>query len=160
MGGEFRSDLIARDVDGAFTLASTLRYWSALLSHLVTVPIDYRTDFASIPWIVQPIIPKFGGQDAGAVVHDYLYAMGGFYTFGEMEFLTIDRQTADGVLLEAMIAKGVGEWRRRWIYEGVRLGGGRPWARYRATLTITPSTPWTHVEQAITMTLPEREATA
>lgn len=159
MGGEFRSRLLTEDRDGVFTLTAPLIYLSAYLG-IVTVPIDYRTDFASIPWIVQPIVPKFGGWDGPAVVHDYLYAMGGFYNADQTAFHRIERDLADGVLLEAMIAKGVGEWRRRWIYEGVKLGGARPWARYRATLTITPSTPWPPIEQAITMTLAEREATA
>lgn len=96
------------------------RYQSDL-GGLITVPIGFYTDFASIPrWL--PIMYNMLGDTAHepAVVHDWLYYSALF-----------DRQTSDKILLEAMKVWGMPVWRYLPIYWGVRVGGWAAWNEHR-----------------------------
>lgn len=96
-----------------------LRYQSDIAG-LLTVPVGFKTDFASVPRI--GIIYAMLGDTAHqpAVVHDWLYYAG-----------ITTRKTADDVFLEAMIASGISAWRRWPIYWGVRAGGWYAWNDHR-----------------------------
>lgn len=119
---EFRTKLQFEDDGGLpFTLLSPLIYQSDLLNRVITVPVQFKTDLASIPRLFWRVLPPFGRYDAAAVVHDYLYQHNG-----------VTRAQADGVLDEAMGVLGVSNWQRRIIYTGVRVGGWVPWNRYRS----------------------------
>lgn len=121
MKSGFWTKLILEDDLGfPYTLATPLVYTSALLRRVIVVPTGFRTDLASIPAIVQLLIPKSGAYDKAAVVHDYLYVKNG-----------VSREEADAVLREAMEVLGVGGFKRWAIYRGVRAGGWLPWKRYR-----------------------------
>lgn len=61
----------------------------------ITVPVGFKTDFASTPKWTHFLLPPDGPWKKAAVIHDYMYHMG------------YDRFTADVVFLEAMIASGV-----------------------------------------------------
>jgi len=39
---------------------------------LITVPAGYRTDFASIPRLVWPLLPPVGRGGKAAIIHDWL----------------------------------------------------------------------------------------
>lgn len=121
----FLNHLIAVDDDIPYTLVQSLDYDSAILGGVVTVPAGFVTDLASIPRIIQNLIPKEGRYNRPAVVHDFLYRLGAY------RGAPIPRKTADQVLLEAMYAAGVDADRADVIYAGVRLGGWLPWRRYR-----------------------------
>lgn len=86
---------------------------SETIERIVSVPSGFETDFASIPRVFWAILPPTGDYGKAAVLHDWLYRTQGRAT----------RAEADGVLMEAMIALGVGWWTRTIIYRGVRLGG-------------------------------------
>lgn len=117
----FLTDLVFRDTPGhLFALAQDLRYSSDLLQTTIVVPAEFPTDLASIPWLVQCILPKIGRWDRAAVVHDFLYSI-----------RTYDRGMADSVLNEAMAVDRVGDARRRSIYAGVRLGGWNAWRKHK-----------------------------
>lgn len=95
------------------------RYQSDIAG-LLTVPVGFKTDFASVPRI--GIIYAMLGDTAHepAVVHDWLYYSG-----------LISRKESDQVLLEAMAVIGLPAWRRWPIYWGVRMGGWYAWNDHR-----------------------------
>lgn len=96
------------------------RYQSDLAGKTFTVPVGFKTDFASVPRI--GIIYAALGDTAHepAVVHDWLYYAG-----------VTTRKEADQILLEAMVVFGVSAWRRWPIYWGVRAGGWYAWDDHR-----------------------------
>ena len=91
---------------------------------VITVPEGFQTNLASVPAIFWPILPRDGDYTPAAIVHDWLYGQ------KEMAGQAITRGQADGVMLEAMEALGVGWWRRRVIWGALRVGGW--WARGKA----------------------------
>lgn len=118
---KFIGDLDMRDNDGfPFTLLAPLAFESDILKRTITVPVGFKTDLASIPSIVWPLIPKVGKYDKAAVIHDFLYQNNGC-TRGE----------ADAVLQEAMRVLKVPGWRLKLIYAGVRTSGWHKWGEYR-----------------------------
>lgn len=82
----------------------------------VSVPKDFLTDFASVPWPASMLIPKDGDSNQAAVVHDYLYT-------------TKDRprSEADKIFLDGMETLKVNIIKRRIMYQAVRIGGWAPW---------------------------------
>lgn len=119
----FVSDLRLKDnEDGrTYTLLTPLVYLSSRWGGRIIVPDGFITDFASVPRGLWNLLPRVGRSNRAAVVHDYLYQQGG-----------ISRRVADAVFREALEVSDVG-WRRHLFWVGVRLGGWRPWRRYRAT---------------------------
>lgn len=90
----------------------------------VVVPAGFETDLASVPRIAQGV-PGFeatGLSRRPAVLHDYLYASG-----------DVPRMEADRLFYVALRAEGVPEPTARIYYRAVRLFGGAPWARHRAS---------------------------
>lgn len=118
----FTTKLIFEDDGGfPFTLVQPLTYYNATFPTTV-IPTGFKTDLASIPRVIQNILPPVGLYDAAAVVHDFLY---------QTAPRGIDRGTADRVLLDAMDELGVSRATRWTIYLGVRSGGWMTWNRYR-----------------------------
>lgn len=84
------------------------------------VPRDYVTDGFSMPGVLlQMFQPSDPVYLLPAILHDWLYDAG-----------LVPREMADLVLLCAMRAVGVPDWKRRAVYAAVRIGGqggfGRP----------------------------------
>jgi hypothetical protein len=92
----------------------------------ITVPEGFITDFASIPMVIQALIPKCVGRRA-AIVHDFLYR-----TLGDDGRYA--RWECDRIFLEALGVLNVPAWRRYALYWGVRFGGWLTWARYESAL--------------------------
>ena len=84
---------------------------------IVHVPAGFVTDFASVPWGLWNIFPKWGRYSKAAVVHDYLYRS-----------KTVTRKEADLIFKEAMMVLGVPQWQVNLMYWGVRLFG---WIGYK-----------------------------
>lgn len=95
------------------------RYQSSLAG-LITVPVGFQTDFASVPRI--PFIFDELGEDANkpSVVHDWLYYSALF-----------TKEISDKILLEAMGAIGMSAFRKYPIYWGVVIGGKAAWDLHR-----------------------------
>lgn len=113
---KFLTDLETRLVDefaNVHQLLAPLIYDSDLLGSIVTVPRDFRTDFASVPRL--PFAYALLGDKGkkAAVVHDYLYSGG----------LNVAREVADGVFAEALRASGYSGLTVSLMYAGVRFGG-------------------------------------
>lgn len=125
----FLCDLDTRLVDefrDIHQLLAPLKYESDLLGLTVTVPKDFRTDFASVPRIVGAYL-LFGGKGRrAAVVHDFLYSGG----------IEVTREVADQVFREALIATGYSAFTVGAMYAAVRVGGGS-----RFTAPNVPQTP-------------------
>ena len=84
----------------------------------IKVPAGFVTDFASIPQIFWEMgLSPNGLYSRAAVIHDFLYWSQG-----------CSRSQSDNVLMIAMKESEVPALKRDAIYEGVRVGGGKPWA--------------------------------
>lgn len=93
------------------------------------VPLDERTDFASVPRMLVWFLPQYGRYTKAAILHDYLWRKA--VPAGEVTL-----PEADGIFRRAMRELGV-PFLRRWLMWGaVRLGalkkpGGRSgWLRH------------------------------
>ncbi len=107
--------------DSIFAISDhPFRYQSGLIKELITVPVGFYTDFASVPrlGIVYAILGDRAHEPA--VVHDFLYYMG-----------KTTRKMADDILLEAMEVMNLPWWQRWPIYAGVRAGGWVAWNTHR-----------------------------
>ena len=81
-------------------------------TEVITVPVGFVTDFASIPQALWSILPPYGAYAKAAIVHDYLYTYG-----------TKGRKYADDVFDEGMKVLGVPDFTRKSMYRAVRLFG-------------------------------------
>jgi len=117
----FKSDLNVHILPGGRkgVLLEPLRYVS-VAGEVIVVPAGFQTDFASVPRIFWAMFPPWGRYSPAAVVHDYLYVVGG-----------CPRIHADRMFLEAMEILGVSWFNRHIMYRAVRLGGGVPWGKNR-----------------------------
>ena len=107
-----------RDGRQLFKLLTPFSYQSDVLCETITVPSDFVTDLASIPrWPIVYIIFN-GDADEAGVIHDYAYSTG-----------TISRLDSDKMLREACLVLGVPAWKAWLIYQGVRLGGSKHYAK-------------------------------
>jgi hypothetical protein len=109
--------------DGKWIVVQPLVYQSDVAKQTITVPFGFQTDLASVPRL--PLVYDLCGDTASqaAIVHDYLYSTH-----------LVDRATADAVLREASVVKGVPAWRRWLMWAGVRIAGGARWGLALATV--------------------------
>ncbi len=108
--------------DSIFAVADhDFRYYSDVTAKMITVPVGFFTDFASVPRFMPLAYACFGDTaHEPAVVHDWLYYAA-----------ITSRETADNILLEAMRTWGMSAWRYEPIYWGVRAGGWAAWNTHR-----------------------------
>lgn len=86
-----------------------------------TVPAGTTTDFATVPQVIQWLIPTYGKYTLAAILHDHFcYELGNAYVEKRDPFIT-SRDT-DGVFRRVMRELGV-PFAQRWlIWCGVRWG--------------------------------------
>ena len=115
---------------GRWQLLAPLVWFDGLYGRLVFRDWE-DTDLASIPRFLRdwPMFAVDGASRRPAVGHDDMYARGVLFD-GEAE-RPVDRKTADNFLRVALIAEGVPTATAWAYYWGVRLGGWKPWRRYR-----------------------------
>ncbi len=106
--------------DSVFAICDHPFRYKSDLAGLITVPVSFYTDFASVPRL--GVIYAMLGDCAHepAVVHDWIYYSA-----------IVTREIADAVLMEAMNVIGIPWWRRYPIYWGVRIGGWAAWDKHR-----------------------------
>ena len=95
-----------------WVLTGPLSYLSAT-GHQIIVPKGFITDLASIPRPLRGIFNVNGKSRAPAVLHDYLYCS------QQLK----GRKEADGLFLEAMVARGMDPVTRNLMYVAVRSFG-------------------------------------
>lgn len=88
---------------------------------VIVAPVDFVTDFASIPRVLHVIYAPTGTWGKAAVIHDWLYAEG-----------VRSRAECDRIFREGMAALGVPRLRRWLFYASVRMGGWQAWGDHRA----------------------------
>lgn len=98
--------------DRPFLLLSDLVFYSALIGGTITVPKGYKTDFASIPWLLQSVVQVNGKHRRAAVIHDWMC--------DERERLEIPQKLIDQIFLEAMAVDDVRFSQRRVMFRAVR----------------------------------------
>jgi hypothetical protein len=125
MKSKFITDLDVKLTDGdiIWKLDSSLQYYSEILEQVITVPVDFQTDFASVPRI--PIIYGLWGDRAHreAVIHDYLYRIN--------SNPVVSFSIANAVFFEAMKARGKPNGIAYPMFWGVCLGGGSSYHKKR-----------------------------
>ena len=123
----FPLPLIVRFIDGEqWELTEPFEYHSKK-GDIIKVPVNFVSDFASIPHIVQPIIgDPTGRYGPSAIIHDFLY-----YT------KKYTRRKADAIFLEAMKVLGVPWWKRRIMWLAVRLVAWIPWNKRKPFLPVS-----------------------
>jgi Protein of unknown function (DUF1353) len=108
----FLSDLEVQQVgDFDWKLVAPLIYQGR--TDVFEVPRGAETDFASVPFPFQWLIPKTGRYNKAAVLHDYLWR--------HMELTGISRSDADGVFRRALAELDVPFLRRWTMWAAVRV---------------------------------------
>jgi hypothetical protein len=113
---------------GTWRHSGSFIYDSDILGR-IEIPDGHVTDLASYPDQLLGMFGRTCGAKAGAV-HDFLY-----------DTKPCDRETADAVLKEAMLASGHEEAVAQAFYEGVRLGGASHWDPSAVVAVAAPGEP-------------------
>ena len=95
---------------------------------IITVPVGFVTDFASIPWLFWQFLPAWGRYGKAAVVHDYLYQHH-MIQVSENLYFTFSRDQADDIFHEAMLVENTRHWKAKLMWLAVRLCGWLAWRR-------------------------------
>lgn len=88
---------------------------------ILVVPKDFITDLASIPNVANPIFPKHGLYDSGAILHDYLYSGYSIYN--------INRADSDYIFNYVISACGVDKTTAETMYKTVKFFGESHYVR-------------------------------
>ena len=113
---EFTTPLVVEKLDdGWWELRESFSYRVGYAEGVtITVPVGFKTDFASIPRLAQPLIGNPAGQfGKAAVIHDYLYQTG-----------IVSKVIADAIFYEAMLVLGVPGWKAKVMWTAVATRGG------------------------------------
>lgn len=120
--------VVAQVGRGVWELQADLVYESDVLGRSITVPREFRTDFASVPRMPFAYLVAGGRAPGPATVHDWLYQ------HPEWD----DRELADRIFREALgvqqpllgyEAEAAAMAATMWA--GVRAGGWYAWAQHR-----------------------------
>ena len=106
--------------DDEFQLIREFEYHSKC-GIVVTVPVDFVTDFASVPPIFYSLVPPIGDTNIATLVHDFLYST--------QCPIDLSRKKADEIFLEIMVDRGVSKIKRNLMYRAVRVFGGPYWRK-------------------------------
>ena len=117
--GPLRVETLREDKAGRlrYKLLEPLIVSSAVDGLSLTVPMDFLTDFASVPRFFWRWFPPAGDYAPAAVVHDWLYGT----RQGMSRFL------ADAFFRDLMASLSVPLWKRVMMYYAVRLFSRRYW---------------------------------
>lgn len=113
----FLDPLDLQYLDGRIWRLITPFDYDSTIAGLISVPVGFVTDFASVPRFFWRVLPPTGRYGKAAVVHDYLYGSH-----------LVAKPVADRVFLEAMTRLGVNRFTRSIMYWAVRLFGGTAYA--------------------------------
>ena len=80
------------------------------------VPKGFKSDLATIPRFLWPILPPDGDYQAAAIIHDFLYVQE-----------EIPYWLCDVMFRHVMQISGVRLWKQMLLFWGVRLGRFRRW---------------------------------
>lgn len=122
MKSQYLTKLWLEDLDGEyFIVCAPFEYYSELLDMTIVVPIEFETNFASIPMPFRMIWPRSGKHNKADVLHD-----AGYNNKLRNKFeasIKLDKSTCDSIFNEAMELSGVNGFQRRMMYRMVSLFG-------------------------------------
>jgi hypothetical protein len=110
-------------------------------SEVVNVPPEFRTDFASVPRPFWTLISPWGRHGRAAIVHDFLYQLGGVTDVGAQSMRRPPKREADRIFRQAMavldevILGASAFWNRfpRWVVRSrIGFAGIRRWTMWAA----------------------------
>ncbi|MET9732486.1 DUF1353 domain-containing protein [Streptomyces sp. NPDC006458] len=105
-------DITVKQIDAeSWELREELTYLGR--EQTFTVPVAFRTDFASVPTVFVWLIPRYGVYTKAAILHDYL-----------CREAPVSRADADGVFRRTLRELGVSALRRWIMWAAVRAGSG------------------------------------
>lgn len=122
-------------------------------SEVVNVPPGFATDFASVPRPFWAIISPWGRHGRAAIVHDFLYQLGGVTDVGARSMRRPSKREADRIFRQAMevldrVILGRGNhpgfrvwlagWRRWTMWAAVAVFGFRAYKRQQEKGTAPP----------------------
>jgi hypothetical protein len=87
---------------------------------ILTVPIGFKTDLASIPRLIWPIVAPTDEYAKAAVLHDWMYFKGMY-----------SRKESDRIFNEAMKVLETPKWKRLLVYFFVRTCSWWSWRKHR-----------------------------
>lgn len=102
----------------------------------IKIPSGFKFDLSTIPRFFWSIIAPFELSIIAPLVHDFIYVNKGKMTIDENKVITksendkifnLSRLEADSIFLDHMKQEGIGKFKRRVAYYGVRLFGGFFW---------------------------------
>lgn len=120
---QFTTELKIRYVDGLnFEILEGFEYHIGTYpsEEIITVPVGFITDFASVPKIFWSILPPNGIYGKSTVIHDYLY-YSGIYS----------KSKSDEIFLESMGVLKVPDWQKYTMYRAVKYFGYAAWNTHR-----------------------------
>ena len=85
---------------------------------VITVPVGFETDYASVPRAFWVMVAPRGAHEAAALIHDYLY-----------KYNLRTRIKADKIYMEGLEVLSVPSWKCAAMYRAVRLWGWKPWGK-------------------------------
>jgi len=102
-------------------------------SEVVNVPPGFATDFASVPRVFWAIISPWGRHGRAAIVHDFLYQLGGVTDVGARSMRRPPKREADRIFRQAMaVLDRVILGRARFPAFRIWLAGWRRWTMWAA----------------------------
>lgn len=102
-------------------------------SEVVNVPPQFRTDFASVPRPFWAIISPWGRHGRAAIVHDFLYQLGGVTDVAAQSMRRPSKREADRIFRQAMrVLDEVILSPRRLPAFRIWLAGWRRWTMWAA----------------------------
>jgi len=110
---KFTTDLIVKKVGKMTWEVYEPLIYERSVDDVITVPIGFVSDIASIPKPLWSILPPNGRYAKAAFLHDFLY-------FSKKR----SRKECDFIFLEAMQVLGVSWLKRRIMFAAVRVFGG------------------------------------
>jgi hypothetical protein len=120
-------------------LKEELRFRSDIAGGVITVPVDYLSDLASIPQFAWSIFMACDDPriELGGWVHDLLYQCRGAVTLADGTRTKLTRKQADRILAEeAMVDLRATRFQRRAVYLALRwFGHGWPGDSVRERLS-------------------------
>jgi hypothetical protein len=117
----FDSDLLLDAVGPREWRLARPLVWTGSQGDTFTVPVGFRTDFATVPRVLRSVVEPYGAYTRAAVLHDYLLS-----TLGNDPLKygvpPVTSQEADAIFRKVMHELGVGYAKRWSMWAAVRWG--------------------------------------
>ena len=92
------------------------------LHYDIKIPMNFVSNYGTIPMIFRNIIPNCGNVDMGYLVHDWLYDTD-FLKYNP-QYVNLDKNDADIILRNILIDRGMNIIKANIVYQAVRFFAG------------------------------------